>query len=122
MLHQKFSLRTLSYASIFVLASLASAQSPVVSTDSVSPQNGSGSSQVFTFQFSDSAGFENLSGHILINSSPSGTNSCWVFFGAGGGLSLAPDDANGGWPYMPYGTDTVVQNNQCAIDGAHTNR
>jgi hypothetical protein len=106
-------------ATVFLAASFASAQPPALSTDSVNPPNGSGSSQVFTFVFSDSAGYQHLGGHILINSSVSGTNSCWVLFGQTG-VQLAPDNAGGAWPFVAYGSNATVQNNQCSLNGAGT--
>ena len=76
---------------------------PVVSTDTVSPQDGSGSGQVFTFQFSDSNGYADLlSGryHVLVNSAVNGVGSCWVLLQST--VSLAPDDPNQNWSVVPY--------------------
>ncbi len=95
---------------------------PTVSTDSVSPQNGSGSSQVFTLQFSDSNGYRDLLGgnyHVLVNATADGTNSCWIQL-LSTGLSLAPDDPNGTWSFVPYGTSTTAQNSQCMVNGVGT--
>ncbi|HXE64006.1 MAG TPA: hypothetical protein VN519_10730 [Bryobacteraceae bacterium] len=53
--------RAFSYIAILFLLSFAWGQSaPVVTTDSVSPENGSGGSQLFTFVFSDSNGYQDL--------------------------------------------------------------
>jgi hypothetical protein len=96
---------------------------PTLSTNSVSPQNGSGSSQVFTFVFSDPSGYADLlSGryHVLINSTVDGTSSCWVLLQSTG-LSLAPDDPNQSWAFVPYGSPASVQNSQCLVNGAATN-
>jgi hypothetical protein len=74
----------------------ANAQPPVISTESVSPQNGSGGSQTFTFGFSDSSGHQDLlqrKPHVLINTNPSGTNSCWVLIEPDG-VRLAGDNPN----------------------------
>jgi hypothetical protein len=68
------------------------------STDSVSPQNGSGSSQIFTFAFSDSGGYGVLlSGryHVLIHSGVNGAGSCWILLRSTG-VSLAPDEPRSG--------------------------
>jgi hypothetical protein len=95
---------------------------PVLSTDSVSPQDGSGGSQIFTFAFSDSNGYEDLiqrGPHVLIHTSPSGTGSCWVLVEADG-VRLAPDNPNSYWVPVAYGSGTVASNSQCTIDGAGT--
>ncbi len=96
---------------------------PTLTTDSVSPQNGSGSSQVFTFQFSDSKGYADLvSGryHVLVNSAVNGVNSCWILLQSTG-VSLAPDDPNQAWSFVPYGSSTTAQNSQCLVSGVGTN-
>ena len=96
---------------------------PTISTDSVSPQNGSGPSQVFTFQFSDSSGYRDLLGgkyHVLINAAVDGRNSCWLQL-LTTGLNLANDDPNGNWSFVPYGTSTTAQNSQCIVNGVGTN-
>jgi hypothetical protein len=93
-----------------------------LSTDSVSPQNGRGSSQVLTFMLSDPAGYQDLiSGkyHILINTAPSGTSSCWMLLQSNG-LSLAPDDPGQAWAFVPYGSAGIAQNSQCAVNGVGT--
>ncbi|HXF13226.1 MAG TPA: hypothetical protein VN517_08725 [Terriglobales bacterium] len=95
---------------------------PPTLTTSVSPQNTSGSSQVFTFQFSDSKGYQDLlSGkyHILINTTPNGTSSCWMLLQSTG-LSLAPDDPGQAWLFVPYGASTTAQNSQCGVSGVGT--
>jgi hypothetical protein len=96
---------------------------PTLTTDSVSPQNGSGSSQVFTFQFSDSKGYADLlsgSYHVLVNSVVNGASSCWVLLQSTG-VSLAPDDTNQAWSFVPYGSSTNAQNSQCLVSGVGTN-
>jgi hypothetical protein len=95
---------------------------PTVSTVSVSPQNGSGSGQVFTFHFSDTNGYRNLlSGnyHILVNAAPDGTNSCWIQL-LSTGVSFAPDDPALGWGFVLYGVAGALQNSQCAVNGSAT--
>ncbi|HEY4087270.1 MAG TPA: hypothetical protein VGM43_15095 [Bryobacteraceae bacterium] len=95
---------------------------PTLSTDSVSPQDASGSSQVFTFQFSDSNGYNDLlndRAHVLVNAAPNGTGSCWVLLETTG-LRLAPDDPNQAWSFVPYGSSMTAQNSQCRVNGAGT--
>jgi hypothetical protein len=96
---------------------------PTRTTDSVSPQNGSGSAQVFTFMFSDSASYNDLitgKYHLLINTSPSRTNSCW-FLLESTGLYLAPDDPVQPWYFVSYGSTRTASNSQCRVSGVGTN-
>jgi hypothetical protein len=95
---------------------------PTISTDSVSPQNASGSSQIFTFTFSDTNGYRDLLGgnyHILVNAAPNGTGSCWLQL-LSTGVSLAPDDPNQTWLFQPYGSAGAAQNSQCGVNGSAT--
>ena len=117
-------LRAFPYFGSFVVATLASAQSPLLSPDSGRPQNGSGGSQGFTFVFSDGNGYQDLlnrGGHVLINTSPSGTDSCWVLFGSNA-VRLAGDNPNPYWPVIAYGSDTIAVRSCAPSVGCHALR
>lgn len=87
-----------------------------VSADSVSPSAGGGASQVFTFVFSDTKEASNVqAAAMLINSTLSGNNACWLVFDrARGTISLLYDHANGS-NAKPFGSSANVQNSQCAL-------
>src|SRR4051812_1152976 len=54
-------------------------QRPAV--ESVTPVSGSGSSETFSYHFSDADGADDISSVVVvINGSPGGTNGCVVFF------------------------------------------
>ena len=83
---------------------------------SVSPAKGSGSSQSFTFTYTDPAGFQDISGsQILINSTSSGAFGCYIFFGRGGNAIALADDAGTAGPLTTLGAPTVLQNSQCSV-------
>lgn len=88
----------------------------VVSADSVSPNSGSGASQVFTFVFSDTKDANNVqAAAMLISSSSSGINACWLVFDRSRGtIALLYDGANGS-NAKPFGNSANVQNSQCAL-------
>jgi hypothetical protein len=86
---------------------------------SVSPSSGSGLYHTFSFVFSDSAGYQSLSGvHAIFNTSAGGTNACWINYDAiGKTLSLASDNATT-WSTTVAGSATTVRNSQCQITGS----
>jgi len=99
------------------------AQAPAAVT--VGLTSGSGTSPTFTFAFSDSGGYQNLSVvDILINSALDGRQACYVAFqptGASSGTVLLVDDAgDAGGPFqslsVPGGGS--ISNSQCSISGA----
>ena len=92
---------------------------------STGPAFGAGTSQTFTFTFSDPAGFQNLSViDVLINSALDGRQACYVAFqpaGPSSGTVLLVNDAGAaGGPFQSLslpGSGTV-SNSQCSISGA----
>jgi hypothetical protein len=102
---------------------------PRVSAVGASPSSGSGATGIFTFTFSDSSGYQNLSvANVLINNVLDGRSACYIAFvpsGAGGpsvsgSVFLVDDAGNAGGPYTGFslpGTGTAA-NGQCTITGA----
>jgi hypothetical protein len=91
-----------------------------LSTDSVTPGAGSGSSQTFTARYSNTLGASDLTlVYLRFSTGPTGpTNTCMVRYDrAAGRLSLRDDGGN--WmagAHIP--ASGVQQNSQCAIDFA----
>ena len=89
---------------------------PAPSADSVSPNSSSGSSQVFTFVYSDTQNAANLSAvALLFNTSVAFTNACYVVYDPlGGTVALQTDDALGSGS-KAVGSSSVLQNSQCQV-------
>jgi hypothetical protein len=85
---------------------------------SATPSSGSGLYQGFSFVFSDSNGYQNLTAtHVLINSTYSKPNSCSIYYdNTGKVLWLASNDLST-WQSTALGSATTVQNSQCEING-----
>jgi hypothetical protein len=105
-------------SSIWSFTTTSATTSGVPATVSVNPSSGGGLYQAFSFVFSDSSGYQNLSGtHVLINSSYTRTNSCWIYFdNASKVIWLASNDISS-WQSVALGSATTLQNNQCEING-----
>jgi hypothetical protein len=87
-------------------------------TIGVTPNSGTGASQTFSFQFSDSAGVPDLTTvSILVNSGISTTNACLVVYNRAANTLALWTDAGA----APAGTITPgggsQQNSQCLLDG-----
>jgi hypothetical protein len=80
------------------------------------PSSGSSAAQKFTFVFSDPNGYAGLTGaHVLVNSSVSGTNACWVYLDpVGKVLWLASNDTSS-WQSAAVASTTTLENSQCSI-------
>lgn len=106
---------------------------PTLPAVSFSPVSGSSSTQTFRISVTDPGGPNAVNGiNLLINSSFSGTNGCWLFLGSPSGLSvnrdtflaLASDDATN-WSntahviYTQTSTDPI-HNSQCSVFGGST--
>ncbi len=89
---------------------------PVARPPSVSPSSGSDSAQAFTFTYTDLGGFQNMAGsQIVINSTLTGVNSCYILFGRGNNTISLADDAGNPGPTNSVGFPGVLQNSQCSI-------
>lgn len=91
------------------------------------PPAGSGSSQTFTFTFSDSAGYQNLGVvDILIQSALDGRHACYLAFvpsgPAAGVIDLVDDagDAGGPYSFVQLPGSGTAQNSQCSISAANS--
>ncbi|MGD0497240.1 MAG: SBBP repeat-containing protein [Bryobacteraceae bacterium] len=84
----------------------------------VTPSSGSGVSQTFSFQFSDSSGAADLtSASVLFNSTPGTANACAVLYGrASNTLSLLTDAGAQTGSITPG--SGAQQNRQCILNGA----
>jgi len=96
----------------------------VPTASSVGPASGSGASQTFTFAFTDTGGYQNLSVlDVLINNALDGRQACYVAFvptGASSGTVLLVDDAgDAGGPFqsLPLPGAGTASNGQCTISG-----
>src|SRR5579859_2027030 len=98
------------------------ASSPVASgpaTVSASPSSGTGLSQLFSFVYSDSIGYQYLSGvHALISSSTANTNACWIYYDAAGRMLWLASNDTTSWSSLALGSATTLQNSQCEIAGS----
>jgi hypothetical protein len=89
------------------------------------PFSGSGTTQQFTFTFSDSAGWENLViANVLFNAGLDGRQACYIAFlpsGSNSGTVLVVDDAgDAGGPFsqMTLPGNGIASNSQCSITGS----
>ena len=89
---------------------------------SVSPNYGSGGSQVFSFQYSDPNGYSYIQvADVLINSSLSGAGACYtMYYPSTNTLYLANDDLTGWTGPLTPGVNGVLSNSQCSIDGSNS--
>lgn len=91
----------------------------------VSPASSSGSGQPYTFTFTDSKGWQDITvADVLINSAINGVGACYVAFvpsAAGSGtVYLVNNEGDAGGPYaaMTLPGSRTVSNSQCSIAGA----
>ena len=97
--------------SVFRVASTTTA-------DSVTPASGSGGSQTFALQYSDSAGVGSLSNlWVWFNATVAATaaNSCLSFYETSTQLVYLLNDAGTQWTSGLRGSGSTLQNSQCAI-------
>jgi Beta-propeller repeat len=89
---------------------------PQPSVDSVSPANGTGMSQTFTFVFSDTQNALNVTGMgMLFATSVDKTNACYIFYDRiAGNIALTWDNAQGA-SYKPPNSTTTLSNSQCTV-------
>jgi len=108
-----------------VVLNVAPPSASTPSPFSVKPSSGSGPSQTFTFVFSDTGGYQNLSVmDVLFNSALDGRTACYIAFvpasAASGSVLLVDDAGDAGGPFqslsLPGGG--TVSNSQCSISGA----
>ncbi len=88
---------------------------PTVTADSVTPATGTGSTQTFAIQFSDTAGGADIgTAWAWFNASQaSAASSCLVFYDRA--VVYLLNDAGTAWQSNPPGSSSVLQNSQCAV-------
>ena len=94
----------------------------VPATVSVTPSSGSGASQSFALEYSDTAGAASLEyAYAWFNASlTSAANSCFLYYQpASHQLNLLNDGATA-WLTATLGTATTIQNSQCSVNAAST--
>jgi hypothetical protein len=87
---------------------------------SVTPSSGSGSSQLFSFVYSNSNGFADLPwGQVLINSSLSQVSGCLLHYTRSTNAVWLVNDANTAWlGPLTLGTAAILYNSQCVVNGS----
>jgi hypothetical protein len=87
---------------------------------SVTPASGTGSTQVFSFAFSDTYGYADIAYvNILFQTTITGVNACWVqYTRASNIIDLVADSGSGYAGLAILGSPGTLQNNQCAVDTA----
>lgn len=115
---------------VWAFSTVNSAPSPApvssvaVTAGSVSPSPWTGTGHNFTLTYSDSSGYQNLTGgSAMINSTFNGVNSCWWYFDQGSNQILLASDNTSAWTPIavsPWGVSpsASVSNSQCTIWGA----
>ncbi len=90
---------------------------PQPSADSVSPNASSGSSQTFTFVFSDNQSASNLIGMGMLFNTTSATftNACYVVYDRNAGTIALVWDSAAGSDQKALASPAVLQNSQCQV-------
>jgi len=85
---------------------------------SVTPSSGSGSSQTFSFVYSDQKGYASITTlQTIINSSRSVSASCYLWHYPGTNALYLSNDAGTGWlGPVALGSAGSLQNSQCTVD------
>lgn len=101
-----------------LLAVKAGSSSPPAAV-SVTPSSGSGTTQTFTYVFSDPDGVADLvSAQIAINSALGGVNTCYLAFGHAANQLFILNDAGTVWlGPISLGTSATLGNSQCSVAG-----
>jgi len=99
---------------------ITSVTAGVPGVGSVTPVASSGATQIYTVQFSDSQGVQNLGVvNLLINQYLDGRQACYIAFAvASNVLYLVPDSGGGLLPGMVLNGSGSTANSQCSISGA----
>ena len=90
-----------------------------VTADSVAPGNGSGFSQTFTLQYSDSHGAGDISTawvYITSSFSTSAANSCLVYYAQATNTVYLLTDAGNVWGSGAAGSAGSLSNSQCSVN------
>ena len=90
----------------------------VLTADSVTPDAGSGATQVFALAYSDNVGPANLTqAWVWFNATfaASGANSCLAYYDRPTNMLLLLNDAGTTWSSAAIGSAATLQNSQCAV-------
>jgi hypothetical protein len=91
--------------------------------DGVTPASGSGPSRTFALQYSDPGGSANLAATLVwftASVPASAANSCLAYYETSSNVVFLLNDAATAWTSGMRGSNTVIQNSQCAIPLAAT--
>jgi hypothetical protein len=95
----------------------------VPTADSVTPNSGSGASQNFALQYSDTGGTSSLQQiYVLINSTLTAGSSCELYYLPGANQIGLLNDAGTAWSTSTPGASGVLQNSQCSVNVATSTR
>jgi hypothetical protein len=84
---------------------------------SVTPANGAGLSQTFTYRASSPGGYTYLTQmHAMIDTSVNGVGACWVYYNRLENAFLLMNDTATGWIYPGTGNGGVLSNSQCTLN------
>jgi hypothetical protein len=104
----------------FVLEGIWTPAAGPLAVVSLSPISGSGLTQTFTGVYSDPSGIADLvSVRLLINTSLSVANACYVYYAPGNNQMSLYNDAGGALlsPTVTPGSTGAVSNSQCTLNG-----
>jgi hypothetical protein len=87
---------------------------------SVSPSNGSGLSQPFTWTVSSPSGYSNLAdAYALFNTAVSGANACYIHYNQNSNLLYLADNSGASWlGGLVPGISGTASNSYCSINGS----
>ena len=85
---------------------------------SVAPGSGGGSSQIFSFLYSDPRGYAAINSLLtIINSSLSGSSACYLLYYPGPNIFYLMNDGGTAWSGpLALGASGSLQNSQCTIN------
>ena len=108
---------------ITVLNALGYDSSPQATVVSATPNSGSGSSQTFALEYSDTAGAGSLQTVWVYFSSTlanPASNSCLLYYNVAANLINLAQNSGTGWVSATPGAATTLQNSQCSLNVAAT--
>ncbi len=86
---------------------------------SVNPSSGAGSAQTFSFLYGHPSGYAYLDGGgAIINTSPTGSRACWIYYQRTANTLFLAADNGSSWSSRPLGSSAVLQNKQCSVGAA----
>ena len=84
---------------------------------SVSPSNGSGTAQFFTFMFSDTVGAQDIvSVQLDVNASLTAAGACYLYYNSGSNQIQLANDAGSLGAALTVGAPGTIQNSQCTLN------